>query len=305
MSEQLSSFEQQREALVEKLKLREQYEQQIKTLNETGVLEILPDSHELGIIGIDGKPYPISKYEEILSRITPEKIELLTKKFEQGFTKLLLVPFAMPLDTLIDRYRRELLKHDSEGTFISTYGKELKLNREHPIHTFSETELVDLNQGLFYEPQRFSKNHHGKAKIQIIHEGSPWQIVLVEDMVDLPAEGQGKTITGRHQFEANKSAIEYLKLLQTDPNYLGELGFNYETWLTLVITYLHNQNIQIDTLEETRGKSCLLIGSVLPYGGVPYACWHLELQDCIIDYNDSVNINDRDADESIRTRVEI
>jgi hypothetical protein len=192
MSEQLSSFEQQREALAEKLKLREQYETQIKTLNETGVLEILPESQELGIIGIDGKGYPIPTYEQVLQRITPEKIELLDKKFEQGFTQLLLVPFGMPLGTLMDRYKRELLKHDDEGTLLSTDGSNLDLDRQDPIYC-ENYQNADITGELVYEPKEFSPNHQGKTKKELIAEKGAWYVSLIEDLPDLPDKGQGKT----------------------------------------------------------------------------------------------------------------
>lgn len=69
--EQLSPFESQREAFCERLGLNNQYEIQKKILSEVGILEILPESHSFGIVGIDGKEYPFPKYKEILERITP------------------------------------------------------------------------------------------------------------------------------------------------------------------------------------------------------------------------------------------
>jgi hypothetical protein len=285
MSEQLSSFEQQREALAEKLKLREQYEQQIKTLNETGVLEILPESQELGIIGIDGKGYPIPTYEQILQRITTEKVELLTKKFEQGFTQLLLVPFGMPLKVLIDRYRRELLKHDSEGTLLSTDGQKLELDRENPIDIWENYQNADINGELVYDPQEFSQNHQGRTKIEILQEKGAWQIILSEDLTDLPGEGQGKTIKGRHQFEANQQGKHYLWLMQANPQYQGEKGFSPESWLTLAITHLQAKNQVIDNWKH-QSKVCFLTGSYFEkFDRLPLANWLSDDRQAVLDVN--------------------
>jgi hypothetical protein len=90
---------------------------------------------------------------------------------------------------------------------------------------------------------------------------------------DLPGDGQGKTIKGRHQFEANKSSEEYLKAMQTDPQYEKEQGFNLETWLVLAINTLHTKNIQIDDWQG-QGKISLLTGSYFKsFINLPFADW--------------------------------
>ena len=50
---------------IETLKIKEQWNSQIKTLSKLGILEIFPDSKNLGIRGIDGKEYPVPKPEDI------------------------------------------------------------------------------------------------------------------------------------------------------------------------------------------------------------------------------------------------
>jgi hypothetical protein len=299
MPEQLSPFEQQREALAEKLKLREQYESQIKTLNETGILEILPDSQELGIIGIDGKGYPIPTYEQILERITTEKVELLTKKFEQGFTQLLLVPFGMALDILIDRYRRELLKHDQEGTLFLTNKQKLYINRENPFRT-DNYQKVDILGELLYDPQEFFPNTRGKTKIESIQEKGPWQIILTEDLPNLPAKRKGKIIQGRRQLEPNKSADKFLKLLRKDSHYQGETGLYPENWLILALTYLHQKDIQIE-VGASNLEACLLIATAFKeFSDVPCIDW---LSNQFILRQTHWQFSDRFI--STRTRVEI
>lgn len=49
-NEGLQPFELQREALAERLHLRDQWEAEVKALNETGVLEILPKCQDIGVI---------------------------------------------------------------------------------------------------------------------------------------------------------------------------------------------------------------------------------------------------------------
>lgn len=273
MNEALQPFELQREALAEKLKLHDQWEDQVKTLNETGVLKILPEAKDIGVIGIDGKEYPIPKYDEILSKITPETMEFLEKKTEQGFSNLLLVPMAISLDTLIDRYKRELLKHAEEGKLFST-DKTLELNSEDPLYVWEEYKKANIEKRLVYYPQRFNKeNHQGKTKQEIIDQGDAWEIRFVEEIVDIPAQGQGQTLAGRKQLETNQTPNEYLKMILEDPQYQKEQGLTPESWLTYAISRLHQANQQIDDYQG-KGKLCYLLGSYLPAGsGVPCGCF--------------------------------
>src|SRR3989339_1048233 len=74
--------------------LKEQYDSQVELLEQVGILK------EGALLGIDGKKYPIPTLEQIASRLF-ERHEELSTKHEQGFTKLLLVPFGMSLDVLI------------------------------------------------------------------------------------------------------------------------------------------------------------------------------------------------------------
>ncbi|HNS34262.1 MAG TPA: hypothetical protein PKG83_03550, partial [bacterium] len=82
------------ESLAETLRLKEQYLAQVKVLYQSGILENFPATKEhptpeLGIVGIDGKEYPLPSYEDILDRLSnPETKELIEKKISQGFVKL-------------------------------------------------------------------------------------------------------------------------------------------------------------------------------------------------------------------------
>ena len=261
MPESLQPFEIQREALVEKLGLKAQWEAQVKALNEAGVLEILPESEDLGIVGIDGKEYPIPTYEQILQSITPEKAEALEQKLEQGFSKLLLTPFAMPLDILIERYKRLLLLKHKQGQLLSTQGEPLLLNPDHPLYKWEGYSGADVNGTLVYYPQQFNQgDHQGRTKQELIDRGNPWEVALIEDLPDLPAEGAGQTLHGRAQFEANHSPKEYLETIQTDPSYQHEQGFTPESWLAYAITELREKDQQIDDYQG-KGKACWNFGS--------------------------------------------
>jgi len=74
------------------LNLETQYNRCFRSLNETGVLEILPDQEHLGILGINGEPYPIPEYRDVLESLN--KHEFIKNKIHQGFTELQLTPHS-------------------------------------------------------------------------------------------------------------------------------------------------------------------------------------------------------------------
>jgi len=264
MSERLEPFEASREALAERLGLRRQWEDQVRALNELGILEILPDTQEIGIVGIDGKEYPIPKYQEILSQITPENLEMLETKSEQGFTQLLMVPLGMPLEILIDRYQRELLKKNQEGKLRSTDGTPLELDTNQPIYVWDQIRGADVDGRMSYYPTQFSQEgHNGQTKQELIDQGEAWEVVLMEDLPDLPEEGKGETIGGRKQLEAAQSPNQYLETIQHDPSYQDERGLTLEAWLTYATTHLHTTDTQIDDWQG-KGKATRLLASYLP-----------------------------------------
>ncbi len=271
MTENLQPFEIQREAFAERLNLKEQWESQVKILNEVGILEILPESQELGIIGIDGQEYPVPDFQEIMSRITPEQMEVLEKKNEQGFNKMLITPFGMPLDILISRYKELLLKKDSESTLLATDGSKLDLDRNEPTWVWEGYNGADANGGLVYFPESFTQNHEGQTKQEILANSGAFKIEFIEDTPDMPRNEQ--TQGGRIKPTPGKKASQYLEIMQNDENMTNEHGLTPETWLTYAITNLKERNQQIDDWQG-QGKGSWLTGAYFPASGfVPCADW--------------------------------
>ncbi len=264
MNESLQPFETQCEALAERLKLKEQWESQVQFLNEVGILELLPESQELGIVGIDGREYPVPEYSEIMQKITPEKAEILERKSEQGFNKMLLVPFAIPLERLIDRYERELVKQSENGGVINSNGEKIEINPKNPI-TFMDNEFKssDLTKKLAYYPTH--PDYGGETKSEIISKDSPWKFHFVEDLDHIPQQEEGQTIGGRKQLETGMSPRQYLLQVQRNAMYSNEQGMTPEDWLCNAILNLRNNGKQIDSAGRN-GQTCYLIGSGYQYG---------------------------------------
>ncbi len=96
-----------------------EYARCITALNRTGILTLLPKSESMGVIGIDGKEYPIPTQERIVELFAHNR-ELVGRKVPQGFDRLELTPMAMPTSLLIDRMKAAILKHAAEGKIYQT-----------------------------------------------------------------------------------------------------------------------------------------------------------------------------------------
>lgn len=278
--------------LEDKLKLREQYESQKKILIDVGILEQL-SSGKSGIKGIDGKEYPLPTYEGILERME-KKHEMLMQKAEQGFNQLLLVPFGMSLNTLIERYKARLLIHHQQGKLLGTKreltepDEQLALDTAQPVGMWSGYQQADAEGKLVYYPKEFSEQHGGKTKAEVIKEQSGWSILLIEDLPNIPREGQAKTIGGRPQLDTVGSSMrsymsagetvpspsEYLAALQDDQNvYRFEEGMTPEGQLMYALKQLEETNQVVDDYQGN-GRVSYQIASYFPASGyVPYFCW--------------------------------
>ena len=269
--------------------MQEQYEKQVELMQRLGVVKSL-ESGEFGIEGIDGKEYPMPTPEQVNQRIEEGK-ELVEKKNEQGFTKLLLVPFGMKLKDLMEAYKKSILAHGASAKLFSAKKDQavqneqlvpLALDKNQPLYDWDGYDEADINGKLVYQPKEFSKNHKGKTKQEILKEQEKesttpgWHIILIEDMPDIPRENKGKTIGGRKQFEANDTPNNYLKTLRDskkDNPYQGEEGMTPEDQLMYAITHLEETDQVIDDYQGN-GSISYQVGAYFPASGVvPSACW--------------------------------
>jgi len=256
------------ERLEKLFELKKQYQEQVKALIATGVIELLPETGKYGVYDIKGKECPIPSYDEILKRMEAKE-KMLTKKKEQGFGKLLLVPIGTPLSFLIDRTSDLIVKKHKEGKLLGTDGKKLALDENRPIYVEDEYQDADVKGDLVYGVKKFDKdNHGGKIKAEL---EEAWEILLIEDQPDLPS--RGKEIAGRKQFDASQSPEEYLKKIQTDSQYANEQFTTPEAQLIYFMEYLQRNNKVIDDYQG-KGKVCWNVGAYFKGSGlVPSGYW--------------------------------
>jgi hypothetical protein len=263
----------------------QQYEKQKEILENAGILTLFANG-EKGIVGIDGKAYVLPRLEEIRNQVN-NKREILETKIGQGFSKLLLTPFGMSLDVLHEKVSDVILRHFNEGKFFATQKNpanpdeklvSIEVNKNQPFWVWDKYKNADTNGTLVYECAGFSEAHDGKTKQAILDNpllgtNAGWHISFIEDIPNLPAEKEGKTIGERKQHEANKSPIDYLSLFQTDRSYVNEQGITPEDWAMYFLSHLEETNQIIDDYEGAGNVSWNLGGYFPENSGVPTACF--------------------------------
>lgn len=255
--------------------LPKQYTEKARILNELGLLEILPEAKDIGIVAIDGKEYPLPEQEDI-ERIFKENKEVFEKKMKQGFTEMEIVPFGLPLERFIKTAEKAILKHHKEGKLYANRKDPedeaeklipLELDESQPLYHWDGYDNADINGKMVYFPEKFDKDpqkHKGKTKEQIIQETKQgFQIILREKNLNIPRAGKRETIGGRKQPEANQTPNEYLNNFKNNPTYEHEEGQTPEDWLTVFLTHLEKNNQAIDDCQGN-GSIAYNLGTWFP-----------------------------------------
>ncbi len=253
--------------------ITKQYESQLDVLKNAGLLSNLSDGSE-GIIGEDGAQHPVPSLLSIVQRFCEDekKYELLRRKVEQGFTKLIMVPFASSLNDLVDAYANQLVRHNLEGRLFgegkspaANAGKVaelLWLETSEPVYKWT---AYDSEETAYFPTSFDSENDTGLTKQEAITQKGGWQVYLIEE-TPIPKIGKGANKNGRQQLETGLSPRQYLERLQADPQYKGEVGLTPESWLMRALTRLKERGEVIDDSEGT-GAINYILGLYIAGGG--------------------------------------
>jgi hypothetical protein len=255
--------------------LKMEYARTITALNRIGILTLLPRSDSSGVMGIDGKEYPVPAQEQLQEVFTHNK-ELVDRKMRQGFTELQLTPIAMPTSQLIDRVKSAVLTHATAGKIIQTKQNPtdadipVRVNTGKPLWIWDMVRQAVDTPHLVYFPQAYTdRNHQGLTKEEVMQKTRlcavpGWSAGLIEPIPVMPQQGQGKIIGGRRQLEAYSTPRDYLQTLST-PTYQGETGWTPEDFLTHFVTQLESTNqVSHDRYDS---NALWLLGSYVPNSG--------------------------------------
>lgn len=262
--------------------LKKQLAWQKTVLSRNGVLVKLSNGAD-GIIGINGREYPFPT-DAVIKEHVRRKKKLLQQKWDQGFTKLLVVPFAYSLDGYIEKYGAALVRHFNEGKLFATRfrstdpAEALKLDTVRPVWVWGDYKEADKKGTLIYLHREYGTEHRGVDKDTYLslfsgsdHAG--WQLLFLEDLPNIPGKYTVKTQGGRTQLASGASATEYMSALASKQEYEGESGMTPEDWITYALTHLEDDNEVIDDYMGT-GRIAYQLGAYFPESnGVPCMYW--------------------------------
>ena len=264
-----------------------EYTRCVTALSRTGILTLLPKSESIGVIGIDGREYPVPTQEQVVELFAHNR-ELIGRKVPQGFGRLELTPMAMPTPLFIDRMKTAILKHAAEGKIYQTRCSPsdplipVRVNTEKHVWIWDTLRQALDTDELVYFPQEYSSNHRGQTKLEVVNNGRicavpGWSVGLVESFLIMPQQGRGQTLGGRRQLEIGSSPREYLRTLQTQV-YQGETRKTLEDFIIKFLTHLDTADEISNDRVDDNALWCL--GQYVKYvqhlksGLVPTGWWH-------------------------------
>jgi hypothetical protein len=267
------------------LEIEKEYARCMTSLNRSNITVHLPKSGSIGVVGADGKEYPIPTKEKVAELFARNR-EYADRKVLQGFDSLLLTPVSMPTLNLIDLMREAIIKHGKKRNIYQTRLSacdplmHVRVNKEKQVWVWETLGKAIETDELVYFPQEYSfRNHRGQTKSEVINNEricavSGWSVGLVENLPIMPKQGQGITLGGRKQLEIGYSPFEYLQLLQMEA-YYGETGKILEDFITQFLTHLEVTNEVSNDVDDKNALWCLGQYMKISYAEVvPTGRWH-------------------------------
>jgi len=276
--------------IVSSFPVENEYARCVTALDRAGILTRLPGSGSAGVIGTDGREYPVPSYEEVAALFDRNR-DLVERKVPQGFDRVALTPIAMPLPLLIDRMRAAVLRHASEGTIFRTRRSPsdtlvpVRVNPEKTVWVWETLRQAFDTDRLVYFPQEDPGHRKGEAEYRGYTKPEAidnrhicaipgWSVGLVERLPIMPGPGEGTILAGRKQLEIGLSPREYLRTLQ-EPAYAGETGTTLEDFITAFLTRLETVNEVSNDISDNNALWCLGQYMKIPYAEVvPTGRWH-------------------------------
>ncbi len=266
--------------------LHEQYEDQIELLNKEGFLEQMKKLS-----------CPVPTLEEIAKRLY-ERRETLETKQDQGFTRLLLVPFATELIFFASAVQEFLVEYEKKHPDFAL----TKMRRWIFGSYDSLLDDVDVRRkyGIVYHPKSagfYIPGHGGRTKKEIIEVEDKdqgklapgWRVLLLQAPHDdtpgfcgISKEKIGRVRgikksrpdrEGKYEPWDDIDLLEASKQDKTSP-YFGESGMTIEDWIMAFMIHLEATGKPLDEYEYQKSLAMNVAGCMsLMAKGVPNIFW--------------------------------
>lgn len=241
--------------------LKNQYASQVKILQELELIWQLPNCGQFGILGVDGQEYPIPDFTELPLILSKEKAQNIREKVSQGFNKLLIVPFALDLNSQIERYGKLLVEKSKAKELRRGTGvlkQRLKLHPEGSV-AFGTIYKEEKPSYLVDDLSTFTptKLEFGeKEEILNVEKGfknRPWRIQLVKDIDKIDEKNNA--------FPSSKSPWGLVATLQEK----SEEPFSVDDWIMLAMSKLQGDGVLIDQhVKESADNGCVCLNTYFP-----------------------------------------
>lgn len=253
-----------------------QYTTSIATLWNVGVLDGV-SAKSLSYLGADGKRYAVPEFKDVKRLLTRHK-KLVAQKSKQGFTRLLMTPFAMPVPRLIQVVSKTIKSQAKAGGLNDRKGNPIRIKTLKPFWIWRRFKSVLETPRLVYFPQShhiddskgLDKRKAMRAKKVCAIPG--WSIGLVRE-----PDSFNKKTPQRPAFKKGLSPQEYFEAMR-DKAYVGETGWTLEDFLTDFILRLVQDKAMV--FDRSENNAAWLLGMYVPSTGfrlfkdmVPVAYW--------------------------------
>ncbi len=240
--------------------IADQYQEQFSALTFAKLMDMDPSSGEFGCTTIEGAFAKFPSLSEVVDRILDDA-EGYAAKVDQGFNRLLLVPFGMRLDQLQDGYDHVLAEQLKTKGHVVAGGSQLVTMRTSHLAPAADTQIEPLERVQGY---RYVSFHREETKDGLL-QGDPdmaWRVFLVEDptecdLVDLPVRSN----TAHQRVDAGRGRLYPFRDAKTTPQELqkelneavfrGEQGMDRETYYTLALQELRRTGQVLDCFSKT------------------------------------------------------
>ncbi|MCX6781322.1 MAG: hypothetical protein NT003_04405 [Candidatus Magasanikbacteria bacterium] len=273
-----------------------QFNQQIKSLLETGFL-VKNETGEIGTAGIDNKFYQAPALEQVAVYFTaPERKDFVNRKVIEGFTRVLITPFAASMSSFENRTRNNIREHGTgkdPSKKLLLDGERIEFDESSALvyvaEPFRGADRTGAMQYFVGTSKSVGESGVFKTKAEIIADTiQPFPGFRIQLLKDSATNSQKKNEAS----SGGEDFSDFIKGMQ-DPNstYFGEHGLTPEDWFVLFNTTLHETNevIHVRENDQSRYDGTLLTDCKASMGGflmIPRACWHMDRVEAQIDVAD-------------------
>lgn len=239
------------------------YPDALQLLLSADLAEFETSIHGIAMRDIRGELVAVPSKDEIAATLE-ENAELYEQKVAEGFDRLLLVPFGMPTENLLEKVGGFLGSIVRTERLVNCRGQTIGLNKgffTDPIAHFRESEAAARQLSYCTEPDAPHRFTHTKEGIVSEDPAAGWQAILVEDvnkldLVEMPGSAETRPLRlNRPRLLGGTTSHVALERL-AGWQYRGEAGLTIESYLMMMLDAAQRYKVLLDV----RG-GCPLLGA--------------------------------------------